>query len=226
MGEVIGTLLPLAIGVAISPIPIIAIILMLLAPRARATGLGFLAGWVGGVLAATIVLLLIANGLGMNASPGHPKTGVSWIKLLLGVLLLILAAKQFTARPNPGEQAEMPAWMRAIDTFTPVKAASLGVLLSAVNPKNLMMCVAAGIAISQGQLSVGDQIVAVAVFTVIAVCSVAVPVIVYVADTERMRRPLDSLRTWLERNNTTVMFVLLLVIGVVLIGKGIGGLIG
>ncbi|KAB2389941.1 GAP family protein [Actinomadura montaniterrae] len=226
MGEVIGTLLPLAIGVAVSPIPIIAVILMLLAPRARATGLGFLAGWVCGVLAATVVLLLIANGLGMTAASGRPKTGVSWIKLLLGVLLLILAAKQFTARPDPGEQAEMPAWMKAIDTFTPVRAASLGVLLSAVNPKNLMMCAAAGIAVSQGRLSTGGQIVAVAVFTLIAVSSVAVPVIVYVADTARMRRPLDALKTWLERNNTTVMFVLLLVIGVVLIGKGIGGLIG
>ncbi|MEU9021512.1 GAP family protein [Actinomadura sp. NPDC048394] len=138
---------------AISPIPIIAVIL--------------------------VVLLLIANGLGMTAASGQPKTGVSWIKLLL----------------------------------------------SAVNPKNLMMCAAAGIAISQGRLSTGGQIVAVAVFTVIAVSSVALPVIVYVADTARMRRPLDALKTWLERNNTTVMFVLLLVIGVVLIGKGIGGLI-
>ena len=162
----------------------------------------------------------------LSTKLGQFKAGMDFLDGNKGVLLLILAAKQFTARPHPGEQAEMPEWMKAIDTFTPVKAASLGVLLSAVNPKNLMMCVAAGIAISEGELSVGDQIVAVAVFTVIAVCSVAVPVIVYVADTERMRRPLDSLRTWLERNNTTVMVVLLLVIGVVLIGKGIGGLIG
>jgi len=35
MGGVIGDLLPTALGVAISPVPIIAVILMLLAPRAR-----------------------------------------------------------------------------------------------------------------------------------------------------------------------------------------------
>ena len=34
MGEVIGDLLPVALGVAISPVPIIAVILMLLAPDA------------------------------------------------------------------------------------------------------------------------------------------------------------------------------------------------
>ncbi|MDL4815526.1 GAP family protein [Actinomadura opuntiae] len=165
MEQVIGEPRPLAVGVAISPIPIIAVILM-----------------------------------------------------------LILAAKQFTSRPNPSEQAGMPKWMQAIDTFTPVKAASLGALLSAVNPKNLMMCAAAGIAVAQGELSIGGQAGAVAVFTVIAACTVAVPVAVYIADTERMRRPLNSLRSWLERNSTTVMFILLLVIGVVLLGKGLSGL--
>lgn len=66
---------------------------------------------------------------------------------------------------------------------------------------------------------------AVAVFTVIAACSVAVPVALYIPNAARMRDPLDRLRTWLEHNNATVMFVVLLVIGVVLLGRGMGGLI-
>ena len=45
MGTVIGDLLPLALGVAISPVPIIAVILMLLSPRAGAASLGFAVGW-------------------------------------------------------------------------------------------------------------------------------------------------------------------------------------
>ena len=48
MGGVIGDLLPTALGVAISPVPIIAVILMLLAPRAKAASVGFLLGWVSG----------------------------------------------------------------------------------------------------------------------------------------------------------------------------------
>ncbi|TDD39737.1 GAP family protein [Actinomadura sp. KC06] len=225
MGEVIGDLLPLAVGVAISPIPIIAMILMLLSPRARTTGPGFLAGWAGGIVIATTVLVVIANAIGMNSASGEPKTPVSWIELLLGVLVLTLAVRQWTSRPGAGTRAETPSWMRAIDEVTPARAATLGLLLSAVNPKNLIMCVAAGIAIAQGELGVGSEVVAVAVFNVIAACSVAVPVLVYVFDAERMRAPLDDLKAWLERNSTTVMFVLLLVIGFVLLGKGIGGLI-
>ncbi|MEU8799373.1 GAP family protein [Spirillospora sp. NPDC048819] len=225
MGEAIGELLPLAVGVAISPIPVIAVILMLLAPRARASGLGFLIGWVAGIVIATTVLIVIANAVGMTASSGEPKTPVSWIKLLLGVLMLTLAAKQWTTRPVQGEAAELPGWMKAIDKLTPARAASLGALLSAVNPKNLMMCAAAGIAIAQGEMGAGGETVAVAVFTVIAASSVAVPVAVYLTNAERMRGPLNTLKAWLEHNNATVMFVLLLVIGTVLLGKGLSGLI-
>ncbi len=38
MGEAIGQALPFAVGVALSPVPIIAVILMLVTPRARANG--------------------------------------------------------------------------------------------------------------------------------------------------------------------------------------------
>jgi hypothetical protein len=45
MGAVVGDPLPLAVGVAVSPVPIIAVILMLLAPRASGTSAGFGLGW-------------------------------------------------------------------------------------------------------------------------------------------------------------------------------------
>jgi threonine/homoserine/homoserine lactone efflux protein len=114
--------------------------------------------------------------------------------------------------------------MAAIDSFTFAKAAALGVVLSAVNPKNLLMCVAAGATVGGSSIATGEMVVAVAVFTVIAASSVAVPVIGYLIASDRMAKPLDALRVWLQANNAAVMSVLVLVIGVVLIGKGIGGL--
>jgi len=39
-----------------------------------------------------------------------------------------------------------------------------------------------------------------------------------------MTRPLESLRKWLQDNNATVMATMILVIGAVLVGKGVGGL--
>ena len=49
LGEVIGDLLPSAVGVALSPVPIVAVILMLGTPRARTNGPMFAVGWVAGL---------------------------------------------------------------------------------------------------------------------------------------------------------------------------------
>ncbi|HEX5730294.1 GAP family protein, partial [Microbacterium sp.] len=61
MGSVIGDILPLAIGIAISPIPIIAVILLLLSPKAKGTSIGFLLGWVLGIVAAVTVFTLLSS---------------------------------------------------------------------------------------------------------------------------------------------------------------------
>ncbi|HYJ67622.1 MAG TPA: GAP family protein [Nocardioidaceae bacterium] len=223
MGNVIGDLLPLAVGVAISPIPIIATILMLLAPRAGSTSSGFLLGWTVGIVVAITVFTVIASSAGLSTSDGPSETA-SWVKIVLGVALLPLAGRQWRARPRSDAAVQLPKWMTAIDTITFGKAVGLGFALAAVNPKNLLMCVAAGATIGAGDLTVGESVVSVAVFTVIAACTVAVPVVAYALAKERMERPLGELKSWLEANNATVMSVMLLVIGVALIGKGIGGL--
>ena len=221
MGRVIGELLPLAIGVAISPLPIIAAIVMLLTRRAGLTSLGLLVGWVVGIVVATVVFVFVASTVGLDESSG-PSTAGSWVKIGLGVLLLLLAARQWRGRPRPGQPVTMPKWMSAIDSFTLGKAAGLGFVLSAVNPKNLVICATAGATIGAAALSGGQN--AVAVFTVIGASTVAAPVVGYALAKERMRRPLDELRHWLEAHNNAVMSLLLLVIGVTVIGKGIGGL--
>lgn len=221
MPQVIGAILPLAIGVAISPIPIIAAILMLLSPRARSTGVGFLLGWLVGVIVAVTVFTLLAAVLPEN-DPDASKPIAGTIQLILGILLLLLAVRQWRSRPKRGEEPALPKWMSAIDSMTTGRGLLLGFVLAAVNPKNLLLAASAGIVIGSAGLSAGSEILAIAVFTVIAVISVAAPVIAYLVAADRMRGPLDALRGWLVHNNATVMAVLLLVIGVSVIGKGIG----
>lgn len=221
MGEVIGGILPLALGIAISPIPIIAAILMLLSPKAKGTSVGFLIGWVLGIVVAVVVFTLLASII-PEQDPDASKPIAGVIKLLLGAGLLFLALKQWRGRPKDGEAAALPKWMSAIDSMTTVRGAVLGFLLSAVNPKNLLMAAGAGVLIGTAGLNGGEITLVVAIFVVIAACSVAVPVIAYLVASEKMAAPLESLRGWLVQNNATVMAVLLLVIGVVMIGKGIG----
>jgi threonine/homoserine/homoserine lactone efflux protein len=220
VGSVIGESLTLAVGIAISPIPIIATILMLLSAKAKATSVGFLLGWLAGILLAVVLFTLLSSVVPQqNSSGSSPVSGV--IKIILGALLLFLAAKQWRGRPAEGDQAAMPKWMSTIDSMTSIKGLGLGFLLSAVNPKNLLLAASAGVIIGGENLSFGETTIVIVVFVLIAGCTVLTPVIGYLIASARMAGPLDRLREWLIDNNATIMAVLLLVIGVSVIGKGI-----
>ena len=77
----------------------------------------------------------------------------SLIKVLLGLLLVGLAVRDFRKRPRPGEQPPLPGWMRAIDSITGAKALGIAILLSALNPKNLSLTAAAAVTVAQEGLS-------------------------------------------------------------------------
>ena len=221
MVPVIGEILPLAVGVAISPVPVIAAILMLLSPKARVTSVGFLIGWVIGIIVAVTVFTLLSSTLPeQDPEASKPVQGV--IQLLLGAGLLLLAIGQWRKRPKAGESPALPKWMQAIDKVTFITALGLGFLLSALNPKNLIMAAGAGLDIGSAELSAGAVALVVAVFTVIAASTVMIPVLGYLVAADKFRGPLDSLRTWLAKENSLIMAILLLLIGVSMIGKGIG----
>lgn len=221
MNTVIGEILPLAVAIAISPVPIIATILMLMSPRAKAMGFSFLGGWVLGIVVAVTAFTLLA-GIIPEPTSGGSQPIVGAIQLVLGAALLFMAVRQWRGRPRSSEDAELPKWMSAIDTMKPAAALGLAFLLAAINPKNLLLAVAAGTAIGRSELEVSATVVVIAVFVVIAAISVAVPVIGYSVAPQKAEAMLDRVREWLTMNNSTIMAVLLLVIGAQLLGKGIG----
>jgi threonine/homoserine/homoserine lactone efflux protein len=159
VGEAIGGILPLAVGVAVSPIPIVAVVLMLVTERARVNGPAFVAGWLVGLAVVGAIVLAIAGGADANEE-GEPATWVSLLKLVLGLLLLLVAVKEWRDRPQEGLEAATPKWMSAIDTFGSGKALGAGALLSGLTPKNLLLAAGAAAAIAQTGIPTGEQTVA------------------------------------------------------------------
>jgi hypothetical protein len=221
----LGSLLPLAIGIAISPVPIIACILMLFSAKARINGPAFLVGWVAGITLVTLIVFRLSDATGATDEASGPSLG-DIVILLLGLGAIALGVKQWKGRPKPGEDAALPKWMQAIDGFTPVKALGFGVLLSALNPKNLGLAIAAGVVIDQATAAGGNAIAMEILFVVIASVSIAVPVIYMLVGGEGAKHTLDGWKTWLGANNAAVMAVLFIVIGAKLVGSGLDGLLG
>ena len=223
MGQGISEVLPFAIGIAISPIPIIAIILILFSTRARVNGPMFLAGWVVGLSVVSTVVYLLSQAANA-ATDSTTSDSISWGKIGLGVLLLGLARRNWAKRPKEGETPELPKWMATVESITPVRAFGLAILLSVVNPKNLILAVGAAAGLGQLDLSTEDAVVALAVFVAVASLSIVFAVAYDLFGGERAQDDLEDMKAWMTVHNSAVMAVLFLVFGVVLISKGIGPL--
>jgi Sap, sulfolipid-1-addressing protein len=220
MGQGISEVLTFAVGVAISPVPIIAVILMLFSARARVNGPAFLIGWLLALAVVSGVAYVLAAQGDVDTSSGASDT-VSWGKVVIGVLFLMLAARQWKARPAPGAEPEMPKWMAGIDALAPGKAFVLGLLLAGVNPKNLLLTLAAAVGLAELGLSTSDVVVSLVVFVLVGSLTIAGPVVYYLLGGDQAKSRLDELKGWLAVHNAAIMAVLFVVFGVDLIAKGI-----
>jgi threonine/homoserine/homoserine lactone efflux protein len=196
---------------------------MLVSARGLVNGCAFIAGWWIGLGVVGIIVLSLSGSAGATSDDGAPATWVNWLKLILGVLLLLVAARQWRQRPHGEDEAPTPKWMGALDAFTPVKAAGAGIVMSALNPKNLLLAVAGAAAIAGAGLSTSDETVTWIVFIAVASIGVVTPVVISLAMGSRSRTLLDELKHWMVQHNTIIMAVLLLVIGAKLIGDAISG---
>lgn len=220
MGDAIGQTLPLAVGIAISPIGIIASVLMLGTRKAGSNGFSFLIGWIVGLLVLGGLLLLLNHGVDAS-SEGNPADWTGYVRIVLGLILLDVARRQWKKRPGKDGEPELPAWMSKLDSFNPARSAVAGVTLAAINPKNLILTAAAATAIAGTGTATGDQIVALVTFTLIASLGAATPLGIYAFMGDRAAGLLERLKESMARNGGVIMAVICVVIAAKLIGDGI-----
>lgn len=223
MRTVIGEILPLAIVVTVSPINIVAAILLLFTTRPILNASCYLAGFVVGVGAVLGVFTAVAKAADLSTDSQRSR-GASALLLALGVVLLVVAVGKFRPRPAAGGIAPKPAWMDGIAGFGPGKSLAVGFTVGAVNPKNIAVALASAVAIATAGLLVGQSIGVVAVYTGLACLGVAAPIVAMLVLGDRAGEVLAGWHAWLDRNNTTMMAVLYLIFGAILVGKGIGGI--
>ena len=208
-------LLPFAVGVIISPVPIIAAIIVATSRRRFSTGPAFLAGWFVGLLG----LMILFSELGATFGRDGPPVFVHVVGLVLGFFLWWLAWKEWRDR----DKKEMPAWLESVDELKAYNAFVFGLALATiVNPKNIPLTVAAGTVVARSGIGFGGALVVAIVFSVIASLSIALSVGLPL--TEVGGRFMDRFRDWLQRRTTMIMVPLFVLIGTVLIVTSILGI--
>lgn len=218
LGSELTELIPLALVITLSPLTIIPGILMLHTPSPRPTSLAFLLGWILGISALTAVFVLVSDALG---ELGKQPTWAPYIRIVIGAALILFGLYRWLTRTRSEHQ---PAWLTKMTSIGPARAFVTAVVLVVVNPKVLFMCAAAGLAIGSAGLGTTGAWTADAVFTAIAASSVALPVLAYLVAGEKLDEPLTKLKNWMEAQHATLVAAILVVLGVMVLYKGIHGL--
>ncbi len=217
---VLTELIPLALVVALSPLSIIPAVLVLHTARPRPTGLAFLVGWLFGLTALTGIFLAISGLLG--GLGGKPPTWASWLRIGIGAALIVFGVFRWLTRHSKPHQ--LPG-MRHITEAGPGKALVVGAVLTVANPKVLFICAAAGLSIGTAGLGLGSGLVAAGLmFVALAGCSVALPILAYAVSGDRLDPTLAKVKVWMEEHNGALVAAILVIIGILLLYKGIHGL--
>lgn len=218
MLAVIGQLLPLALAVALSTVPITAVLTILLSPQSRA-GLPYMLGFVIGNIIVTTAFSFGLRAVPARASVGA-QVGLAVFEVVLGLAIIAYAIVIFARRHLATPTDEMPRWLRAVGKLRPWPAAGLGLLLT-VRPKSLLLTAAAGVVIGPASLTATEFVIAILIFVILGTPTVTVPVILALARPTSARRPLRAAERWIARNSRTVTVLVALVIGTVLFGNGL-----
>lgn len=210
-------ILPYALGVALSPIAIAALVLILFSKLAKLNSIFFLLGWmIGIVLILNIAILLF--GANTATSSQHLVITV-WINSILGALFFFLAYRSWKRRIKPGETPHEPKWMKSVESITPLKSLGLGIFIVFINAKNFVLSTSAGIAIGQESTSFEEETILVALFVLIGSISILVPVVAFLLAGKKLQTPLENTRKWFVYHNNAILLILFLVLGIMMLSK-------
>jgi len=237
MGELIVQLIPVALGVVLSPLAIIALVAVLLSHLPRVNGVAYLLGWIVGLCGLLALFLWIFDALDISAV-FEPPLWVALLQLLIGLLLVGAAVwvyrrgaariRRMAAASTPHEvarAASLPGWLQGVERFHPGRSFLLGVGLFVINPVDASCALIAALDISLAAVTPTQATWAAVGFAVVGILPIAIPVTVVIVRGQRAQPMLDRVRTWIAGNTHVLNAGLLLVIGALQLEKAVTALL-
>jgi threonine/homoserine/homoserine lactone efflux protein len=217
----IAALVPGAVGIALSPLPVASVVFLLGSRRGRGSAFACALGWTAAVAVALVLAVLVGERLPAEGSAGAPVQAV--VALVAAVVLVVLAAWQWHRRWLPDGSPASTRWAAAVDAVGPWRAFGLGALLF-LSPKSIVLALAAGIAFGDADPTPPVAIALGAAFVVVSGSVVALPVVLAAVLGQRAARPLAALRAGIARWGARALVVVLAVLAVVQLVIGVTGL--
>ncbi|KJL18326.1 hypothetical protein RN51_03158 [Microbacterium oxydans] len=238
MGELILDLVPVALGVVLSPLAIMALVAVLLSRHARTNGIAYLLGWFLGLAGIMALGLWLFPMLAVHER-NEPPLWVPVLRVLIGAFLVSAAvwvyrkglariaqmATAATPRDVVDASPQLPGWLHSVESFRPGRTFLLGLGLFVLNPVDASCAILAALDITQPGVAPGAATAVAAAFIVLGTLPIALPVFFVLARGAHAQPVLDRMRSWIAGNTHVLNAALLLVIGALQLEKGIAALL-
>jgi hypothetical protein len=216
VGTLVAEVAALGLAVAFSsPVSVVTVIVLLSLPSGRRRAVAFICGWLIAIAAIGALMVFVLHGQDFSSSRSTPSRAASALEVLLGSLLLIWSVVRYRRRePSKGAQST-PKWFGRIERTHWLLASAVGAFML-----SYALSLAAASEILKANLSRADDGVAVAVFALTSILTIAAPIVLVLVAPDRAAQRLEAWKTWLLGNSHTVALVVLMVVGAFLIFKG------
>jgi hypothetical protein len=203
----------IGLAMALYPVALTIFILLVASNRGRRKGAAFIVGWLA-TLATVAAVTVAATGNTPPAASTAPATVIVVAKIVLGLVLLGVAARQRRrmGRPRPAKQE--PAWRARLDEMSAMFAVGLGAFFQPT-----VLVVSAATIITGAKLSTAASYVALAVFGLLSVStflSMEIYVAVRPAPSAEALHRLDG---WIHGHTDLIVIVGATALGLWLIGN-------
>jgi Sap, sulfolipid-1-addressing protein len=221
MGTLVAEVAALGLAVAFtSPVSVVTVIVLLSMPSGPRRALAFLCGWLIAIAVIGVLMVFVLHGQDFSSRSSTPSQAASALEVLLGSLLLIWAVVAYRRRePSKGGQST-PKWLGRIERTHWLLALAVGAIMLSYG-----LSLAAASEILKANVSRVDAGVAVTVFALTSILTVAAPIVVALVAPDRAAQRLEAWKTWLLGNSRAVALVVLMIVAAAVIVRGIHDLI-
>jgi len=225
--EALVQLLPIAIALALSSVPI-TVTLAILSSQSSRSAVPFLAGWILGITCITTFFVIVARAF-PTPTLREPKHWVAVLEILIGITLIALAVIGHVRRSRMGRSREdqnhsaPPRWLNRAGSMGPLAAFAVGVVLN-LRPKALLLGAAAGLAFNGPRLDTGEIVLLIAVYVAVASSTIIVPILGTLFAPQIFQPRLTRSKAWMIANGDLVTTITLLIVGVFIAGHGLADL--
>jgi hypothetical protein len=212
-----------ALGLAIaftSPVSVVTVIVLLSMPQGRRRAFAFVGGWLLAIAGIGALAIFALHGQDFSTRQSTPSRAASSLEILLGCLLLIGGAIGYRRRRPSAGPASEPKWLSRVERTHWMLAVLVGAFML-----SYALSLAAASEILKAHVDRLDESIALAVFAVASIVTIAAPLVVALVAPERSEQRLAALKAWLLGNSRTVVLVVLMVVGALLIVRGAHDLI-